>query len=99
MTQDAKTYRTRNGIVTAEQAASDMLESATFRLRFLQEMFEAIGEVGEGLTLPGYTACGLAGILSDIAFDVGAADTFYRGDDNEPGKTDDVVKWSDDPAQ
>lgn len=89
MTQDAKKYRTRNGLMAAQQAAYDMLETATFRLRFLGEMFEAAGGEGDGLTLPEYTSFGLARILSDIAHDVGEANMFFSGDGADPGKTGD----------
>lgn len=86
MSKDAKTYRTRNGLMTAQQAAYDMLDSAAFRLRFLEEILEAAGMEGDGVNLPEYTSHGLARILSDIAYDVSAAKLFYSGDSDDPGK-------------
>ncbi|MDL2316804.1 hypothetical protein LJC59_06980 [Desulfovibrio sp. OttesenSCG-928-A18] len=89
-------YRTRYGIIGADEAAFDLLERACFRLDFLKSTLHERGERGGGVTLPGYSACGLAGILEDIAHDVGQARYYYYGlirDEvwnPEPGKTDDI---------
>lgn len=93
---EGKKYRTRYGLQTADDAAFDMLERVCHRLDFLRTTFEECGRPGTGFTLPDYSACGLASILEDIAYDVGQARYYYYGllrDERwcpEPGKTDDA---------
>ena len=88
------TYRTRYGLMTADKAAQDLLDRARFRLSFLEGILSESHNGGEGLTLPGYDVCGLAGILEDIAHDVSEARLYYFGVSvgekwcPEPGKID-----------
>lgn len=92
----AHAYRTRYGIMTADEAAQDLLERACFRLNFLSAIFDECGRPGTDFTLPGYSACGLASILEDIAYDVSQARYYYYGVsigetwNPEPGKTGDA---------
>ena len=81
-----QTYRTRYGIKTGQQAAHAMLESANFRLRFLEIVIEEACASGEGFNLPEYTGEGLARILGDIAYDVAEVRFFHEGISDCPGK-------------
>ena len=83
-------YRTRYGTTTGPKAANNLLDRSWARLRFLEEVFAVAHHDGDGFTLEGYSSCGLAAILEDIAIDVYAANAYYIGDDSEPGKIDDV---------
>ena len=79
-------YRTKYGMQTEQEAAYSMLESANFRLRFLETMLETYGD--DGLELPEYAPEGLARILGVIAHDVAEARFFYCGDADQPGRID-----------
>lgn len=85
-------YYTRYGIMTAPEAAEGLLDRSWSRLRFLEEVFAVVHHDGDGFTLEGYSSCGLAAILEDLAIAVYAAHAFYMGDDDMPGKTGDVVE-------
>jgi hypothetical protein len=90
------TYRTRYGMMTADKAAQELLDRAQFRLSFLEGILSTCHNGGDGFTLPGYDACGLASILEDVAHDVSEARLYYFGLSigerwcPEPGKTDDA---------
>ena len=83
-------YHTRYGIMTAPAAALDLLERAKFRTAFIGTMFQLCGKDGDGVTIPGYEAGGLAYILEDICHDIETAYSYYYGDDDYPGKNSDV---------
>ena len=83
-------YLTRYGSTTAPEEAYDLLDRSWSRLRFLEEVFAVAHQDGEGFTLKGYSSCGLAAILEDIAIDVYAAHAFYTDSDRTPGKVDSI---------
>ena len=85
-------YYTRNGVMTAEQAALDLLDRARFRAAFISTMFKICGKDGDDITIPGYEACGLAYLLEDIEHDIETAYGYYYGDDPTPGKVCDAPK-------
>ena len=86
-----ETYHTRYGITTAPKAARDLLDRSWSRLSFLKDIFAVTHQDGEGFTLEGYSSCGLATILEDIAFDVYTARSYHIGDDPTPGKIGEAV--------
>ena len=92
--KDTSPYRTRYGVMTADQAAQDLLGRAQSRLGFLEEVLSTAHNGGEGFTLPSYDVCGLAAIIEDIAYDVNEARMYYFGVavgekwNPEPGKSD-----------
>lgn len=89
-------YRTRYGLMTAQEAAQKLLDRAGVRLSFLDGLLSECHNGGDGFTLPGYDACGLAHILEDIAHDVNESKLYYYGLsvgeswNPEPGKTGDA---------
>lgn len=90
-------YQTRyHGAITAQ----DLLDRSCSRLRFLEKVFAVVHHDGNGLTMEGYSSCGLAAILEDIAYDVVQAQYYYHGSMRgerrgpEPGKTADVPEVS-----
>lgn len=85
-TKSDNKYHTRYGLMTAPQAANDLLERSWSRLRFLEEVFAVVHHDGDGFEMGGYSSCGLSAILKDIAHDVYTAQAYHEGGDPEPGK-------------
>jgi hypothetical protein len=79
-------YQTRYGMMTAEQAGTDLLVRSWERLHFLKEVLAAVGHSGADITLKVDSSFGLVAILQDIFIDVYTAQAFYNGDESEPGK-------------
>jgi len=90
MENNPPTYHTRYGIVTAAQAAEEALNSAWARIRFLEDVFDAVSRSGDNFPLEEFSSQGLAAILRDIAIDVQTGHFYHVGDDPTPGKTDDL---------
>lgn len=91
---DEPKYSTRYGMMTAPEAAEMLLERSHFKLSFLEKILHVCDQRGEGFTLDGYDADGLACILSDINHDLHEARYYYYGEFRgeswvtEPGKVD-----------
>lgn len=83
-------YYTRYGCMSACETADNLLDRAWSRLRFLEEVFAIVHHDGDGFIMKGYSSCGLAAILEDIAIDVESARTYYLGEDDTPGKLQDA---------
>jgi len=90
-------YHTRYGIMTANEAAQDLLNRAWERLCFLEQVFASKND-GDGFSLEGYAPLGLASIIQDISIDVFAAYGYYSGEDPEPGKVHDVITIGEKPT-
>ena len=87
-------YLTRYGFKTAKESVEDLLDRSWIRIRFLQDVFNVAQRDGEGITMSGYSSCGLAAFLQDIAYDVGEIESYFIGSEKEPGKIDDAPEGS-----
>ena len=79
-------YLTRYGVMTASQAANEMLERAEFRLSFLICDLGERGGGGSEFTFPPFSLCGLAYILEDIKDDLEQSGRYFQGAIVDPGK-------------